>query len=162
MKTLSFILLVAMLGCGCSESRNPADRMSQQAPQWVPKAPPVALNINPMVFELVPGWLSDTQSPVVTEINLDAVQANRNQFDAGRVRREGDWRCVDLPEGAGYRRYRVVASHGRRFTVEYQSNGGGTLTTSCLIEVELIERQMPIDGQTQMVHVMRVLGFKWE
>ena len=42
MKTLPFILLVALLGCSHSESPNPATRMSQQLQQWVPKGTPVS------------------------------------------------------------------------------------------------------------------------
>src|SRR5690554_1811062 len=53
-------------------------------PSWPADRP-----VPPEVFELVECWLSDTEQPVVTEISLAAVARNRNQFQAGSIRREG-------------------------------------------------------------------------
>lgn len=36
-------------------------------------------------------WMSDAKYPVVTEINLDAVEQNGNQFPAGEVTEENGW-----------------------------------------------------------------------
>ena len=35
-----------------------------------------ALKIHPKVFSMIDCWISDSESPVVTEINLDAVEKN--------------------------------------------------------------------------------------
>ena len=47
--------------------------------------------IHPLVFQMVLCWWSDTESPVVTEVNLDAVRRNRNQFDRDAVTRKDGW-----------------------------------------------------------------------
>ncbi len=44
---------------------------------------------HPLVFSKVESWISDTMSPVLTEVNLDAVQRNRNQFDRDEIKQEG-------------------------------------------------------------------------
>jgi hypothetical protein len=46
--------------------------------------------IHPLVFKLILCWDSDTISPVATEINLDAVYKNNDQFDYSRVTKEKD------------------------------------------------------------------------
>jgi hypothetical protein len=43
MKKLSFILLMALLGCSRPVTPNPASQMSQQIQQWVPKGTPSAM-----------------------------------------------------------------------------------------------------------------------
>src|SRR6266478_7280529 len=40
-----------------------------------------ALKIHPKVFNMINCWISDSESPVVTEINLDAVEKNGNEFN---------------------------------------------------------------------------------
>ena len=117
------------------------------------------LDVHPNVFEMVPCWLSDTAYPVVTEVNLDAVAENRNQFDRDKIRREGEWIRIDV-DGRGYRRYRVLESDGSRYRIHYQSNSGGTLTTSSLIDVEIDERTVHVDGAARRTRVMRVLSFE--
>jgi hypothetical protein len=42
MKISPFILLVVLIGCGRSDTPNPASQMSQQIQQWVPKGTSVA------------------------------------------------------------------------------------------------------------------------
>ena len=38
------------------------------------------LKIHPKVFSMIDCWVSDSESPVVPEINLDAVERNGNEF----------------------------------------------------------------------------------
>src|ERR1051325_6226548 len=40
-----------------------------------------ALEIHPKVFNMIDCWVSDSESPVVTEINLNAAEKNGNQFN---------------------------------------------------------------------------------
>lgn len=110
--------------------------------------------IHPKVFSLVECWISDTAEPVLTEINLDAVRENRNQFDHHAIRRDGEWIRAD--EDREYWRYRVLSRHGNAFVVEFQHNGGGTLTASSRIGFTLATRTLLIDGKKQQVQVMQV------
>jgi hypothetical protein len=90
-----------------------------------------ALKIHPKVFNMVDCWISDSESPVVTEINLDAVEKNGNQFNTDDVKTDGEWTRSPTPESKeGFMRYSVLESKGNHYKVEYQENGGGTLTTA--------------------------------
>src|SRR6266705_6342576 len=40
-----------------------------------------ALKIHPKVFNMIDCWISDSESPMVTEINLNAVEKDGNQFN---------------------------------------------------------------------------------
>jgi len=117
-------------------------------------------NVHPGVFAMVPCWLSDTTSPVVTEVNLDAAATNRNQF--GEVRRDGAWVRVDAEDGRGYMRYRVLESRPPRYRIVYQENGGGTLTTSDIIEIEVGTRVVDVAGVPTAFRVMRILSIEAE
>jgi hypothetical protein len=114
--------------------------------------------IHPAAFELVTCWNSDSEQPVVTEINLDAVRKNRNQFDAATVRSTGDW--VECPghDDHGFRRFRVISSDKNVFTVEFQSNSEGTLTTATRIEFILETREIRSAGKARPVSVLRVMS----
>ena len=119
---------------------------------------PDVRRIHPTVFELVTCWNSDAEQPVVTEINLDAVRKNRNQFDAETVRTNGDW--VECPgrDGLGFRRFKVISSDKNVFTVEFQSNSGGTLTTATRIEFIIEAREIRSAGKARPVSVLRVMS----
>ncbi len=114
--------------------------------------------IHPAAFELVTCWNADSEQPVVTEINLDAVRKNRNQFDAATVRSNGDW--VECPghDDHGFRRFRVISSDKNVFTVEFQSNSEGTLTTATRIEFILETREIRSAGKARPVSVLRVMS----
>ena len=119
---------------------------------------PDVRRIHPTVFELVTCWNSDAEQPVVTEINLDAVRKNRNQFDAETVRTNGDW--VECPgrDGLGFRRFKVISSNENVFLVEFQSNSGGTLTTATRIEFIIEAREIRSAGKARPVSVLRVMS----
>ncbi len=92
-----------------------------------------ALKIHPKVFNMIDCWISDSESPVVTEINLDAVEKNGNQFNTDDVKADGEWTRCPTPESKeGFMRYRVLESKGNHYKIECQENGGGTLTTASL------------------------------
>ena len=65
-------------------------------------------------------WISDSESPVVTEINLDAVEKNGNQFNSEHVKPDGEWLRCPVPETNGFMRYRALESKGNHYKVEYQ------------------------------------------
>lgn len=113
--------------------------------------------IHPLVFAMVEGWLADSNAPVVTEINLDAVAAGRNQFDPEAVKRDGEW--ITCRHEEGFVRYQVTKTVGGRQTVRFQQNGGGTFTSESFIEFEIVERQLETEGKKLLVRVLRVLRY---
>jgi hypothetical protein len=119
-----------------------------------------ALKIHPKVFNMIDCWVSDSESPVVTEINLDAVEKNGNQFNTDEVKQDGAWTRSPTPENKeGFMRYRVIESKGNHYKVEYQENGGGTLTTASIIEFEIEKRNIERDGKPVTIRVLRVTSY---
>ncbi len=121
--------------------------------------PALSLQIHPQVFSMIQGWDSDTESPVVTEINLDAVAKNRNQFSTDEIKQEGDWTVFREADAKGFKRYRVLEQNAKHFKVEYQQNDGGTLTTSSTIEFSLVAREIKKNGKSASIRVLRVDEF---
>ena len=113
---------------------------------------------HPLVFNMIESWLSDVENPVVTEINLDAVQRNRNQFDQDEVKKEGEWVVYRSPDN-GFKRYRVIERKDNYYKVEYQDNGGGTLTTSAQIGFALEKREIVVDRRPKVINILRVTSY---
>ena len=122
-------------------------------------APP-PLKIHPKIFDMIDCWLSDSESPVVTEINLDAVESNGNQFNMDDIKPDHEWTRVPTKEDGGFMRYRVLGLKGNTYTVEYQMNGGGTLTTDSKIEFVIDKRTIQRDGKPLTMRVLRVVSYK--
>jgi hypothetical protein len=120
---------------------------------------PSALKIHPKVFNMIDCWISDSESPVVTEINLNAVEGNANQFNGDGLKRDGDWLSYTIPDSGGFMRYRVVESKGKHYKIEYQENGGGTLTTSATIGFDIEQRNIQRDDKPTTIRVVRVTSF---
>ena len=72
-----------------------------------------ALKIHPKVFNMIECWISDLQSPFVTEINLDAVEKNENQFNEEGLKQDGDRLTYAAPDTDGFMRYHVIESKGK-------------------------------------------------
>jgi hypothetical protein len=117
-----------------------------------------ALKIHPRVFNMIDCWISDSESPVVTEINLDAVEKNGNQFNEDALTEDGEWLRCPLPDTDGFMRYRVLESKGNHYKVEYQENDGGSLTTSSVIEFAIDKRNIQRGGKPATIRVLRVLS----
>jgi hypothetical protein len=130
----------------CSGSTSPTTRLGPDEPKRqfplysAPQAS--ALKIHPKVFNMIDCWISDSESPVVTEISLDAVERNANQFNGDGLKQDGNWLSYATPDSGGFMRYRVVDSKGKHYKIEYQENGGGTLTTSATIEFDIEQRNI--------------------
>ena len=122
-------------------------------------APP-PLKLHPKIFNMIDCWISDSESPVVTEINLDAVETNGNQFGMDEVKPDGEWTRGPTKENGGFMRYRVLGLKGNTYTVEYQENGGGSLTTDSKIEFVIDKRTIQRDGQPFTMRVLRVMSYK--
>jgi hypothetical protein len=118
-----------------------------------------ALKIHPKVFNMIDCWISDSESPVVTEINLDAVDKDRNQFNDDALTEDGEWLRCPVPDTDGFMRYRALESKGNRYKVEYQENGGGSLTTSSVIEFTIDKRNIHRDDKPATIRVLRVLSY---
>lgn len=118
-----------------------------------------AFTVHPKVFNLIDCWISDSESPVVTEINLDAVEKNGNEFYDSGLRQDGEWTQCPLPDTNGFMRYRVLEAKGNHYKVEYQENGGGTLTTASIIEFSVEKRTIRKDEKPATIRVLRVLSY---
>lgn len=118
------------------------------------------LKVHPKIFNMIESWISDSESPVVTEINLDAVETNKNQFEMDAVKADGEWTRAPTKEDGGFMRYRVLGLKGNTYTVEYQENGGGSLTTDSKIEFEIGKRTIQRDGKPLSMRILRVTGYQ--
>src|SRR5262249_9805927 len=132
---------------------------SASTPAPAPAAEMSALKIHPKVFNMIECWISDLESRVVTEINLDAVERNGNQFNEDGLIQDGEWLSCSLPDTGGFMRYRLLESKGKHYKVEYQENGGGTLTTAATIEFDIEKRSIRRDGSPSTIHVLRVSSY---
>jgi hypothetical protein len=121
---------------------------------------PPPLKLHPKIFNMIDCWISDSEAPVVTEINLDAVEMNKNEFDMDDVKPDGEWTRAPTKEDGGFMRYRVLGLKGNRYTVEYQENGGGSLTTDSTIDFVIDKRSMERDGKTENIRILRVVSYK--
>ena len=118
-----------------------------------------ALKIHPKVFNMIDCWVSDSESPVATEINLNAVEKNGNQFNEDGLKEDADWLVYSVPDTGGFMRYRVLEAKGNHYKVEYQENGGGTLTTASTIEFEIEKRHIRRNGSPMAIRVLRVSSY---
>jgi hypothetical protein len=125
----------------------------------VPAVEKSELKIHPKVFNMIDCWISDSESPVATEINLNAVEKNGNQFNEDWLKQDGEWLSYSLPDTGGFMRYRVLEAKGNRYKIEYQENGGGTLTTASTIEFDIDKRHIRRNGSPITVRVLRVLSY---
>jgi hypothetical protein len=117
------------------------------------------LKIHPKIFTYIEGWLSDGESPIATEINLDAAEGSANQFNTQEIKQEDGWIRCPGRDGMGFLRYRVLESKGHHYKVAYQENGGGTLTTEAIIEFSIEKRDIKVDGKPQTIRVLRVFSY---
>ena len=120
---------------------------------------PAALKWHPKVFHMIECWISDEEAPVVTEFNLEALEKNGNQFYADDVKQEDGWTRCPNEDGMGFLRFRVLETKGDRYKVEFQSNGGGTLTSAYVIDLSIDKREIQVQGKPKTIRVLRVLGF---
>ena len=118
-----------------------------------------ALKIHPKVFSMINCWISDSESPVVTEINLDAVEKNGNEFNQDGLGQDGEWLRCPVPDTNGFMRYRVLESKGNHYKIEYQENGGGTLTTASILEFDIETRNIRRDGKPVTIRVLGVSSY---
>ena len=119
-----------------------------------------SLKLHPKTFDMIDCWLSDSESPVVTEINLDAVEMNTNQFNMDDVKPDGEWMRAPTKEDGGFMRYRVIGLKDNRYTVQFQENGGGSLNTDSTIEFTIEKRTIQKDGKPATISVLRVMSYK--
>lgn len=113
-------------------------------------------DLHPKLFEMVLCQLSDTEQPVVTEFNLDAVRKNRNQFDFQAIQSTSEWKQVPGSGGIGFQRFRLLQSEGGHHTIEYQTNSGGTLTSSAVIGFSIASRTIQVEGVPVNTRVLRI------
>jgi hypothetical protein len=125
----------------------------------VPAGEKSALKTHPKVFNMIDCWISDSAAPVATEINLNAVEKNGNQFNEDGLKQDGEWLTYSLADTGGFMRYRVLEAKGNHYKIEYQENGGGTLTTASTIEFEIEKRHIRRNGSPMTIRVLRVSSY---
>ncbi len=69
------------------------------------------------------------------QTNLDAVKKNGNELNQDGLKQDGEWLQCPVSDTSGFMRYRVLESKGGHHKIEYQENGGGTLTTAAVHRV---------------------------
>lgn len=121
--------------------------------------------IHPLVFKLILCWDSDTISPVATEINLEAVYKNDDQFDYSRVAKEKDldgveWIVYTPSDQRGYNRYRIVEQTSQMTRVIFNENGGGSYTSQAKITYQIVKRSLEIEGKKNNISALRVLAIE--
>src|SRR6266566_7779673 len=126
------------------DSLHPVNSNPETAPAAAGKTS--ALKIHPKVFNMIDCWISDSESPVATELNLNAVEKNGNQFNEDGLKEDGEWLSYSVSDTGGFMRYRVLEAKGNHYKIEYQENGGGTLTTASTIEFETDKRHIRRNG----------------
>jgi hypothetical protein len=141
------LILVLVLAVPCLQASDKKAAPQQPDPR-----------IHPKVFSYIEGWLSDGESPVVTEINLDAVEVSGNQFQADDIKQENEWTRSPNADG-GFLRYRFTEHRGNHYKVVYQNNGGGSLTTAATIEFSVEKRDVKVEGKSKTVRVLKVLSY---
>jgi hypothetical protein len=132
-------------------------RDEKTATQWQHTL--LRLKIHPKVFSMVDCWISDSESPVVTAITLDAVEKNGNEFNENGLKQDGEWLQSPAPDSNGFMRYRMLESKGNHYEVEYQENGGGTLTTASTIEFDIEKRNIQRDNKPVTIRLLRVSSY---
>jgi hypothetical protein len=142
-----------------SEKAHTSTLRATAPPAEKPATEKSALKIHPKVFNMIDSWISDSESPVATEINLNAVEKNGNQFNEDGLKQDGDWLVYSVPDTGGFMRYRVLEAKGSHYKVEYQENGGGTLTTASTIEFEIEKRHIRRNGSPMTIRVLRVSSY---
>ena len=140
-------------------SEEKTDGSSSKSISNAPGTESSALRIHPKVFNMIDCWISDSESPVVTEINLNAVEKNGNQFNEDGLKQDNDWLIYSSSDTGGFMRYRVLEAKGNHYKIEYQENGGGTLTTASTIEFEIDKRHIRRNGSPTTIRVLRVLSY---
>jgi hypothetical protein len=146
----ALLLLIVACGLGMASARG-ADKKAEEP------SPP--LKIHPKIFTYIEGWLSDGESPIATEINLDAAEKSANQFNTDEIKLQDGWIRCPGRDGMGFLCYRVLESKGHHYKVAYQENGGGSLTTQAIIEFNIEKREIKVDGKPETIRVLRVLSY---
>ncbi len=116
------------------------------------------LPIHPKAFALVVSWISDTVSPVVTGISLDAVRKNRNQFDYSGVTVDGSFVRYQSAEEGGYLSYQITPLDDEgQFLIVFFSSDGGSFTERYFMTIQISHRKI---GDRE-VEVMDILSVDW-
>ena len=94
------------------------------------------------------------------QTNLDAVKKNGNELNQDGLKQDGEWLQCPVSDTSGFMRYRVLESKRDHYKIEYQENGGGTLTTAAVIEFSIEKRNIQRDGESVTIRVLRVSSYE--
>lgn len=113
-------------------------------------------DLHPKMFEMVLCQRSDTEQPVVTEFNLNAIRKNHNQFDFDEIKSRQGWTETSGSDGKSFHRFRLIRSEGTSHSIEYQANSGGTLMSTAVIEFSVESRTIKIAGNPVVTRVLKI------
>ena len=154
-------LFSALLLTGCEKAGEQNGSSDEVASPNAEHAQTVTRLVHPAVFEMALGWISDTVSPVVTEVNLDAIYTNRNQFDYDLVKvseSQGPKIVHYQRSEGGYLSYKVNAEKNGVTSITLYDSGGGSGVGVTEITYEIKKRSVRINGVSREIEVLRILG----
>ena len=108
------LLLIVVGSLGFAPVRGADKKTAEATPE---------LKIHPKVFTYIEGWLSDGESLIATEINLDAAEISVNQFNTQDIKQEDGWFRCPGRDGMGFLRHRVLTCQRVHYKIAYQENG---------------------------------------
>ena len=88
------------------------------------------------------------------------MEKNGNEFNQNGLKQDGEWLQCPVADTSEFRRYRVLESKGGHYKIEYQENGGGTLTAAAVIEFSVEKRNVQRDGKPVTIRVLRVSSYR--
>jgi hypothetical protein len=74
------------------------------------------------------------------------------------LKQDDEWLQCPVPDTNGFMHYRVLESKGNHYKVEYQENGGGTLTIGSIIKFDIEKRNMRRD-EKPAIRVLHVSSY---
>ena len=141
---LRLTLLGAVCVCGCFNNQTVSDDAI----------------FHPKMFTLMQNWISDTESPVVTEINLDAINKNRNEYDFKAIKHNDEWYRYDDNKKHTYYRYKIISKNGDTYKILFQDGGTGSFVSTSEIKFEIIYRSIIVDREKKNIRILRVAAIK--
>ena len=103
---------------------------------------------------MVLSWVSDKEQPVVTQVNLDAMRGNNDQFDYSAVEQDG--KRVRYSQNDETISYWLEDSGDGKIRAHVVQGGSGSL--SMQIDFQILKERVKIDGLIKEIEVLDVVA----